>query len=128
MADNIIVEPIVHQVSVVQETNTVSIASSGVQGPKGDAGEPGATGEQGPTGATGPTGPKGDKGDSGGFYSHAQSTPSATWTINHNLGYNPNIVIIDSAGTVVEGSYEFPNVNRLIATFSGEFSGNAYLS
>lgn len=128
MADNVIVEPIVHEVTVTQETNTVSIASSGVQGPKGDTGEPGADGPTGPTGATGATGPKGDKGDSGGFYNHIQSSPSDTWNITHNLGYNPNIVIIDSAGTVVEGSYEFPNVNTLIATFSGGFSGNAYLS
>jgi hypothetical protein len=45
------------------------------------------------------------------------------------MGYNPGgIIVLDSAGAVVEGSYEFPNVNRVIATFSSGFSGNAYLS
>lgn len=120
--------PIVYDVELFQSINEVSIASQGAQGVPGPAGETGPAGPTGPTGATGATGAKGDKGDSGGFYSHTQGIPSSTWTINHNLGYNPAITVVDSAGTVVEGSYEFVNVNTLIATFTSGFSGNAYLS
>jgi hypothetical protein len=125
MAEEVILEPIVYEVDVIKEINEIVINAPG---PKGDPGIQGSQGPAGPTGPNGSTGAKGDKGDSGGYFAFTQATPSATWTINHNLGYNPNIIVIDSAGTVVEGSYEFPNVNRLIATFSSGFSGNAYLS
>lgn len=121
----VILEPIVNEVTIVRELNEVAINSPG---PKGDPGIQGQQGIQGETGATGPQGPKGDKGDSGGFFTFVQGVPSDTWTINHNLGYKPNIVVADSAGTIVEGSYEFVDVNTLIATFSSGFSGNAYLS
>ena len=72
---------------------------------------------------------EGSQGVSGGFYTHVQGTSSNTWTIDHNLGYNPGgITIIDSVGNVVEGAYEYTSTNQLIATFSGAFSGCAYLS
>ena len=121
----VILEPIIHEVTVIKESNEIHIDTPG---PKGDPGIQGETGPQGPQGLTGPQGPKGDKGDSGGFFTFIQGIPSNIWTIEHNLGYNPNIVVTDSAGTIVEGSYEFVNVNTLIATFSSGFSGNAYLS
>lgn len=123
--EEVILSPVVYTVEVTEEVNQVVIAAEGPVGPRGLTG---ATGPTGPTGPTGATGQKGDKGDSGGFFSFTQGIASDTWFIEHNLGYNPNIVVIDSAGTVVEGSYEYPNVNTLIATFSGAFSGNAYLS
>lgn len=72
---------------------------------------------------------EGVTGASGGFYAHSQGTPSDVWTIDHNLGYNPGgITVVDSAGTIVEGAYEYTSINQLIATFSGAFSGMAYLS
>lgn len=72
---------------------------------------------------------EGPQGVSGGFYAHSQGSPSQTWTIDHNLGYNPGgITVVDSAGSIVEGAYEYTSVNQLIATFSGAFSGTAYLS
>lgn len=123
--EEIVLSPVVYTVEVVEEVNQVVIAAEGPMGPRGLTG---ATGAPGATGATGPTGEKGDKGDSGGFFNFTQGTSSDTWYIEHNLGYYPNIVVTDSAGNIVEGSYEFPNVNTLIATFSGAFSGNAYLS
>jgi hypothetical protein len=123
--EEIILSPVVYTVEVVEEVNQVVIAAEGPMGPRGLTGPAGAPGS---AGATGPAGEKGDKGDDGGFFAYTQGIASDTWYIEHNLGYNPNIVVIDSAGTVVEGSYEYPNVNTLIATFSGAFSGNAYLS
>ena len=31
-------------------------------------------------------------------YTHTQSTASATWTINHNLGFRPSIELFDAGG------------------------------
>lgn len=82
-------------------------------------------------GYTGPQGPKGDAGDAGVVtqgYVHNQATSSNTWTIVHNLSFIPNITVVDSAGTVVEGSYDYPNNTTVVASFSSPFSGKAYLS
>lgn len=80
---------------------------------------------------TGPQGPQGIPGEvqfSDIFYVYVQSVSSDTWTINHGLQFIPNITIVDSAGSVVEGDYSYPDENTIIATFSGGFTGKAYLS
>ena len=61
-------------------------------------------------------------------YVHIQENASATWSITHGLGFVPNITVVDTAGTVVEGSYNYPNSNTVVLTFVGGFSGRAYLS
>ena len=61
-------------------------------------------------------------------YVHIQEVASATWTITHGLGFTPNITVVDTAGTVVEGSYNYPNSDTVVLSFIGAFSGRAYLS
>ncbi len=61
-------------------------------------------------------------------YVHNQSTPAATWTIDHNLGWHPNVTVINSAGDVVMGDMAYQTLNRVVLTFNGAFSGTAYLS
>jgi hypothetical protein len=61
-------------------------------------------------------------------YVHIQSVPSSVWNVTHGLGFTPNITVVDTAGTVVEGSYNYPNSNTVVLTFIGGFSGRAYLS
>jgi hypothetical protein len=85
-------------------------------------------------GFSGPQGPKGDKGDPGEVqfsdlsYVHNQVSPEAIWTINHNLGFIPNITVVESSGDVVEGSYNYSSASTVVLTFIGAFSGKAYLS
>lgn len=74
-------------------------------------------------GYSGPQGP----GQSVAFV-YTQNTPSSEWTIVHNLEFVPNITVVDTAGSVVEGDYSYPNENTIIATFIGGFAGKAYLS
>lgn len=62
------------------------------------------------------------------YFSVAQSTPSATWTINHGLGKRPSVTVVDSANTVVEGEVEYIDNNNLIIKFQGGFTGTAYLN
>lgn len=61
-------------------------------------------------------------------YAHTQGTASATWTISHNLDFYPNVTVIDSAGTIVEGEIAYTSRNQVVLTFSAAFSGKAYLS
>ena len=61
-------------------------------------------------------------------HEHIQNVASATWVITHNLGFKPNVTIIDSAGNIVEGEIAYTNSDSLIVTFSIAFSGEAYLS
>jgi len=80
------------------------------------------------TGSPGATGPAGPAGPVGGTYDYVQGTPAAVWTIVHNLGYRPQVSVVDSANNVVEGDYSYPDANTMVLTFSSAFSGVAYLS
>jgi len=79
--------------------------------------------------ATGPRGEKGEKGDSGDLnYVHYQSTPSEKWLINHNLGKYPSVSIVNSAGSIVIGDVVILDENNVEVSFSGSFSGRAYIN
>ena len=82
----------------------------------------------GAMGAIAGNGSPGDKGDIGGVYEHNQSAVSDVWVINHNLGYNPNVTIMDSGGSQVEAELWYNNLNSLEVRFSHGMSGKAYLS
>ena len=56
---------------------------------------------------------------------HAQSMPSHIWTIDHNLGHYPVIVVIDSAGDECEGERDDTSAAQTVITFSAAFSGVA---
>ena len=61
-------------------------------------------------------------------YVHNQSATSSSWTIVHNLGYNPSVVVKDSAQNIIEGDVSYNDSNSLTVTFSVGTSGYAYLS
>jgi hypothetical protein len=61
-------------------------------------------------------------------YVHNQGTASAMWQIIHNLGWYPNVTVIDSSNAMVEGEVIYVSVNRVDIGFSGGFTGVAYLS
>jgi hypothetical protein len=75
----------------------------------------------------GPQGPAGTINPADIAYTHTQAIASATWTINHNLGFNPTAVVLDSAGTNCEGSFSYPTVNQMVITFNSAFTGTAYI-
>lgn len=62
------------------------------------------------------------------YYRHVQGSPSATWTVTHNLGKRPAVSVVDSAGSLVEGDISYTNDNTAVLTFVGAFSGEAYFS
>ena len=59
---------------------------------------------------------------------YTQSTPSATWTITHDLGGNPSVTVVDSANSVVIGEVTYVDNETVRIEFSGAFSGYAYLT
>ncbi len=61
-------------------------------------------------------------------YEHNQSTVSATWLIAHNLGKNPSVSVVDTAGSSVVGIVEYVNLNYLAIKFNSPFSGYAYMN
>ena len=77
--------------------------------------------------APGPQGPTGTFTPADVAYTHTQAVASALWTINHNLGFNPTAVILDSAGTNCEGEFAYPTVNQMTIRFNAAFAGTAYL-
>ena len=71
---------------------------------------------------------KGLKGGGDKNYVHTQSTPAASWTVSHNLGKRPAVVVVDSAEDVVYGDIQYIDDNTITLTFSGAFSGKAYFN
>lgn len=56
-----------------------------------------------------------------------QLSPSALWTIQHNLNKYPNVTITDSAGSVVWGDVKHTSLNTTEISFSSAFAGKATL-
>lgn len=56
-------------------------------------------------------------------YTHTQVVASATWTINHNLGYKPNISAFDSGNTPIFGTITHPSLNQSVINFDGSTQG-----
>lgn len=119
-----------------------------VQGPRGDTGATGAAGQRGATGPRGDVGPQGPKGDTGATgatgpkgdtgsvanivqlisFTYEKQSNSTSWVINHNLGFRPNVIVMDYGQNNIECDIEHVSENQLTLTFSEAISGYAYLS
>ena len=141
------IDQIVNNVTIDEENVVIELGTSGPQGGRGTGILNGTTAPDNSIGIIGDFflnttnmnlyGPKTESGwgsptDLVGSqelgYVHIQSVPSAVWNVTHGLGFTPNITVVDTAGTVVEGSYNYPNSSTVVLTFIGAFSGRAYLS
>ena len=128
--NEVTVEPVVMLVEIAPVVPLVlEIPSRGLQGVPGPEGDPGADST-----VPGPQGPAGAPGSAPQAYIHDQSSASATWTVVHNLGYYPNVTVVDSAGTKVVGSIDYTGLNTLEIRFTTSggvptpFGGKAYCS
>jgi len=66
-------------------------------------------------------------------YTHNQSSTSDTWVITHNLNRFPSVTVIDSGGTIVQGTVVYNSNKQLTITFFAgtnalAFQGKAYLN
>ena len=124
-------------------TGSQGTVGTGIQGAQGATGS-GSQGVQGTGGAQGATGISGaaidntddlTEGTTNKYftvgrvsYEHIQDEVSKDWVIVHNLGFKPNVTVIDSAGTIYEGEIAYTNTTTLTVSFSAAFSGKAFLS
>jgi hypothetical protein len=141
------IDQVINNITIDEENVVVQLGTSGPQGGRGTGILNGTSAPNNTIGIVGDFflnttnmnlyGPKTDSGwgtptDLVGSqelgYVHIQSVPSAVWNVTHGLGFTPNITVVDTAGTVVEGSYNYPNSSTVVLTFIGAFSGRAYLS
>jgi hypothetical protein len=60
-------------------------------------------------------------------YIFEQTSPSATWTITHNLGRDVQVETIDTSGTTMVGEISRPSVNQVVVTFNGATAGKAII-
>jgi hypothetical protein len=61
-------------------------------------------------------------------YVYVQTSPSATWVINHNLNKYCSVTVVDSADNIVYGEVLYNSLNQVTLTFSGAFSGEAFFN
>ena len=61
-------------------------------------------------------------------YVHVQSQAAKVWVVKHDLDKMPSVVVKDSAGNTVIGESEYVDKNTVILSFSGAFSGKAFLN
>jgi len=61
-------------------------------------------------------------------YVHTQMVPSATWVIAHEMNKFPSVQIVNNFNEVVIGDIIFDSIDQITLTFSGSFSGKAYLN
>ena len=87
----------------------------------GIKGDPGIDGTDGVDGADGPPTPL-------TTFPFTQTSPSAQWNIQHDLGRYPSVTVVDSAAQVVDGDIDYIDANNISVSFSAPFSGVAYLN
>ena len=86
----------------------IAPVSVGQRGPQGEPGEPGTSADS-------------------GFF-HAQASPLAVWEITHNLQRYPSVVVIDSAGSAMEGEIIYLDPDTIKLIFAAPFAGAAQLN
>lgn len=60
-------------------------------------------------------------------YVHDQVSPSATWIINHNLGFRPSVELFDAGSQEFDGEISHPTVNQVVVSLTTAVSGFARL-
>lgn len=61
-------------------------------------------------------------------YVHTQTSAATTWTITHNLGLFPSVMVVDNSGDVIGANIHYNSNNQLVITFDLAQAGKAYLS
>jgi hypothetical protein len=79
-------------------------------------------------GAPGIVGPRGPAGSSGASYEHTEGSPSALWTIAHNLGFRPSVTVLSTGGLEVLADVQHLSVNTLTVTLLAPMAGSARLT
>lgn len=74
----------------------------------------------------GPTGPQGTPG--GSYFVHTQSTPAATWVIDHNLAKKVHVSVFDDLNREIFADVEHGSINQTSITFPSPVTGSVVIS
>ncbi len=142
------------KIVITETVNDVSVASPGPQGPRGKTilnGNGAPAENNGVEGdfyydkdTTRFYGPKPSDLTWTGATNYLLSTSTLTYTfsinqvvnagsyyyleITHNMGYNPNVTVKNSAGDILETGIDYNSINKITLTMAQPFGGTAYLS
>jgi hypothetical protein len=61
-------------------------------------------------------------------YVHIQSSPSAAWSVVHNLEKYPAVDVVDSGGTAIIPDVHYVDTNNLTVNFGSATSGKAFVN
>lgn len=61
-------------------------------------------------------------------YTHTQAVASATWTVNHNLGFKPAVKALTVGGVEVLAEVIHTSINQLMVYFDSPLAGQAICS
>jgi hypothetical protein len=78
--------------------------------------------------SAGRQGPPGVDGASGSSFEHAQSVAASIWTVNHNLGFRPNVSVKTLGGLEVDAEVLHVSVNQVQVIFDSPSTGIANFS
>lgn len=59
-------------------------------------------------------------------YTHYQDVPDEIWYVTHNLGKNPTIQVVNSAGDVIYPDIKHTSVNTCELYFKSAMSGKVF--
>lgn len=57
------------------------------------------------------------------IYEHQQSSPSTSWTVNHNLNHRPNVTVLSSGGVEVWAEVIHASLNQVMVYFDQPTTG-----
>ncbi len=61
-------------------------------------------------------------------YVHTQSSATNQWNIPHNLGFFPNVTVLDNMNRIIEADVQYLNINSVRIVLNVALSGVAYLT
>lgn len=64
----------------------------------------------------------------GGGYVHHQSSPSAVWTVNHNLGRRVGVEVTTLGGVAVNAAVQQTSLNQVVVQFATATAGYAIIT
>jgi hypothetical protein len=156
MSETIVVNQTVNTVEVTESVTTLNVSSPGPQGPRGKTILNGTGAPSNNLGLEGDFyydkdttrfyGPKPTDLTWAGADNYLLSTSANVLTypfsigqvinqgsywaieITHNLGYNPNATVKNSAGDILETGIDYNSINKITLTMAQPFGGTAYLS
>lgn len=70
--------------------------------------------------------PVGMQGPPGGIAARfVQVSPDALWTVNHNLGFRPQVTVLSPGGLEIEAAIQHISVNQFTVSFNIPQAGSA---